>query len=815
MSSLFVVVDAANKGFFGKLTRSRVPGAIPFGGKYRLIDFTLSNCKNSHVTNVGIFPYGYYRSLSDHIGSGDRWDLNRRKDGVFILPPKNLILTIEDSLSFRRMYEHLEYFKRSSQEYVLVTPANLVWNIDYQVLLHQHLITGADLTEVLSAEQKRIRTFILAKKLLLDYILNADTIPYRNLTDCFDYAPTIKKETYLFDAECRLVETSFDLYQANMALLNPLTRMELFKKERPIYSKETMSAAARYGKEASIDNSLIASGAVVEGRVVHSIIGRKVRIEAGAKVANSVLMNQCVVEKDASVSYAILDKETSVASSSRVEGDLNQLFVSEKKQIVVGQENLKVLQITAECHPFVKVGGLADVVASLSDNFTRLGVEAFVMMPLYRMIEDKYKAYLENKAEQIIDYGGEKFKVTLHYVLDQNVNYYFIEAYDFFDRPKIYGYEDDGDRFAFFAKAAVAFLDIFEALPDIIHIHDWHLGLIPLLLKADSRYEDIQTLITIHNIEYQGIHSAEILKKLGLNVPFQTQKEINFLALGMTHATKLSTVSETYREELKFEYYSKNLVDIINRRDRDFYGILNGISDEIGPNRDLTIARKYNLMNVFSAKKENKANLQKRMALSIGNDYFLMGMVSRIVEQKGFELLIPALEELLQDPSNQFVLLGTGEEHFKERLERLKERFPDQVALNLEYNATEPSYIYAGADVFLMPSRYEPCGTSQMIALKYGTIPIVRQTGGLNDTIEAFDPITKRGNGFKFYNYDERDLLFQVRHAKQLYLTDRSSWQQLIINAMNSHFWEKDCALAYVSLYRQMLAKPLQQEGTR
>jgi len=166
LASLFVVVDAANKGFFGKLTRSRVPGAIPFGGKYRLIDFTLSNCKNSHVTNVGIFPYGYYRSLSDHIGSGDRWDFNRRKDGVFILPPKNLILTIEDSLSFRRMYEHLEYFKRSSQEYVLVTPANLVWNIDYQVLLHQHLITGADLTEVLSAEQKRIRTFILAKKTL-------------------------------------------------------------------------------------------------------------------------------------------------------------------------------------------------------------------------------------------------------------------------------------------------------------------------------------------------------------------------------------------------------------------------------------------------------------------------------------------------------------------------------------------------------------------------------------------------------------------------------------------------------------------------
>lgn len=802
-----MVVDAANKGFFGKLTRSRVPGAIPFGGKYRLIDFTLSNCKNSSVTNVAIFPYGYYRSLSDHIGSGDRWDLNRRKDGIFILPPKNLNLTIEDSLSFRRMYEHLEYFQRSSQEVVVVTPANLVWNIDYQVLVHHHLMVASDLTEVLSAERKRIRTFVLSKKLLLEYILNADTIPYRNLTDVFDYAPTIKKETTTFPAECRLVENSFDLFQANMALLNPLTRQELFKKERPIYSKETMSAASRYGPQAHVSNSLVASGAYVEGSVENSIIGRKVRIAAGAVVKNAVLMNQCHVEKNAKIAFAILDKETTVTAGSLVEGDLNQLFVSEKKQIVVGHENLKVLQITAECHPFVKVGGLADVVASLATNYAKLGVEAHVMMPLYRVIETKYKAYLENKAEQMVEYGKEKYKVTLHSYLNQNVHYYFLEAYDFFDRPLIYGYPDDGDRFAFFAKAAVAFLDIFEALPDVIHIHDWHVGLIPLILQANPRLEAIRTLLTIHNIEYQGVHPVKILEKLGLEAPFLGQNDLNFLSLGIAHATKLNTVSETYREELKFEYYSKNLVDIINRRDRDFYGILNGLSEDIGPNRDLTIARKYNLMNVFSAKKLNKADLQRRMGLEIGEDTFLMGMVSRIVEQKGFDILIPALEEVLQDPKNQFVILGTGDDYFKERLQRLKEKFPRQVALNLAYNATEPSYIYAGSDAFLMPSRYEPCGTSQMIALKYGTIPIVRQTGGLNDTIEAFDPITKRGNGFKFFNYDPRDLTFQIQHARKIFFEDPTSWQQVIINAMNSHFWEKDSALAYLSLYRQMLSK--------
>jgi starch synthase len=330
--------------------------------------------------------------------------------------------------------------------------------------------------------------------------------------------------------------------------------------------------------------------------------------------------------------------------------------------------------------------------------------------------------------------------------------------------------------------------------------------LVPLLLKADPRFQSIRTLLTIHNIEYQGIHDAAILKKLGLDAPSQGMNEINFLELGLAHATKITTVSETYREELKFEYYSKNLVDIINRRDRDFYGILNGLSDEIGPNRDLTIARKYNLMNVFSAKKENKADLQRRMGLTVGPDHFLMGMVSRIVEQKGFDILIPALEEALSDPTVQFVLLGTGDAPIVQRLQGLKERHPAQVSLNIGYDATEPSYIYAGADTFLMPSRYEPCGTSQMIAFRYGTIPIVRQTGGLNDTVESFDLITNRGNGFKFYNYDPRDLVFQIQHAKTLFRNEKKAWEQLIINAMNTHFWEKDCALSYISLYRLMLS---------
>ena len=662
MANLFMVVDASSKGAFNKLCRHRIPGALPFGAKYRLIDFTLSNCKNSGITNVAIFPYGNYRSLADHIGSGDRWDLNRRKDGIFILPPKSLTVTFEDTISFQRMYEHIEYFLRSAQEYALVSPANLVWNIDYQVILHDHLFNQADVTEVLSCDNRRIKTFLLSKRLLLDYVMSYDVIPYRNLSDVFDHAASLKRHHYVFPTDCFLVDSPFALFEANMRLLLAETREALFREERPIFSKETMSAAARYGENAKVTNSIIASGAVVEGIVEGSIIGRKAIIREGAVVRNAVVMNQCLIESGASVAYAILDKETRVRQDAVVSGDLNQLYLSEKKQIVAGGRKLHILQITAECHPFVKTGGLADVVSSLSREFARLGFPSAVMMPLYPRIKDKYQLFLELKAEQQLDYGGERYRISLYHYTDQNVDYYFVEAYEFFEREHIYGYDDDGERFAFFAKAAMAFFDIFDDRPDIIHIHDWHLGLLPPLLKNEERYREMKTILTIHNIEYQGIHDAIILHKLGLTAMWPNVQRVNFLEIAIQTATKITTVSETYRDELRYAYYSKNLVEAINRRDRDFYGILNGLEEDIDPGKDLTIVEKYTLVNVFSAKTKNKADLQTRMGLSIGNEYFVMGMVTRIVEQKGFDILLPAIDELLKNPLVQFVILGTGDE---------------------------------------------------------------------------------------------------------------------------------------------------------
>lgn len=805
MNNLFVVVDATSQGSFSHLTRHRVPGAMPFGAKYRLIDFTLSNCKNSRIYNVAIFPYGNYRSLSDQIGSGNRWDLNRRRDGIFILPPKTLTSTIDHEISFQRMYEHLEYFKRSTQEYVLVTPANVVININYNDLLEKHMKADLDLSSFVADDFQRLRIYILKKDLLLSYVTHYDQIQFRNLSDVFDFADSLKKASHRIEQASFIIESSRDLFNANMQLLNEEVRHAIFNQTRPIISKETMSAPTRYGDQAVVKNSIIASGAVIEGEVVNSVIGRKAHVHKNAKVYHSVLMNHANIEENARVEYSILDKETRVIKDSQVLGSVDQLFVSEKKQIVTSEKALTILQVSAEVQPFMKTGGLADVVGANAEMFSKLGRKSLVVMPLYPKIAEKYQLMLSHVKDLTIHFGEKDYKASLHKLINENTVYYFIETYQFFEREKIYGYKDDDERFAFFNLAVIKFLEAYDAYPNIIHVHDWHSALIPLLLIEEKI--DIQTLLTIHNIEYQGKFTQKVLSDLNVknHYNFLKPNKLNFLEAGIHLADKVSTVSETYRDELAYEYYSKNLVDAIQRRTRDFYGILNGLSKDVNPRDDLEISKPYDLVSVFNAKPFNKKDLQKRLGLPIKAEAFVIGMVTRIVEQKGFDIIIPALYEVLKDPNIQFVILGTGDDDYLQQLRKLKDNFKEQVSVNLTYDATNPNYIYAGADLFLMPSRVEPCGLGQMIALKYGTIPLVRQTGGLNDTIDHYDLASKRGNGFKFYNFDVRDLIFQINNAHSIYRYHDYDWKQMVINAMNSRFTIKDSAIKYIELYEMMV----------
>ncbi|OHE42285.1 MAG: hypothetical protein A2Y16_05825 [Tenericutes bacterium GWF2_57_13] len=473
--------------------------------------------------------------------------------------------------------------------------------------------------------------------------------------------------------------------------------------------------------------------------------------------------------------------------------------------MVANDENLKVLQIAAECLPFVKTGGLADVVGALAVNYPALGVRSHVMMPLYTRIKEKYHLFLESVCDQIVPYGGENYKTSLYRINDNGAVFYFVESYDFFDRPNLYGYADDGDRFAFFAKAAIGYFAAIEEVPDVVHIHDWHPGLIPLLMKRDERYKNVKTILTVHNVDYQGVASSEVIKKLGVTDYQITSPTVNFLESALYNAGRITTVSPTYRDELHYEYYAKNLIEAFLRRDRDFYGILNGLDATIGPENDLTIRKRYDAFTAVSGKRVCKLHLQQTMGLREGDDRFVVGMVTRIAEQKGFDILLAAMDEIMAFPEVEFVLLGTGDEHYVERLRGFERKYPGRICLNIGYDAANPNAIYAGSDVFLMPSRFEPCGTGQMIALRFGSVPIVRQTGGLNDTVETFDAVAKRGNGFKFYNYDARDLVYQFQNAYNLFKNRHDDWDRLVQNGMAARFSVEASAKAYLRLYTTML----------
>lgn len=801
MIEMFAVIDATTKGQLDKLTFHRMPGALPFAGKYRLIDFALSNVKHANITNVAIFPYGNYRSLQDHVGSGKRWDLDRRKDGLFVLPPKYFGIPTDDMITFQRMNEHIEYFKRSTQEYVLLTQANIVWNIDFNDVLEKHIESKADITEIM-LEKRRLKTFVLSKQILLNYIIEYDLIPYKTLNDIVNDAPGTKVNRYYHTNYCRTINTIYDFYRANIDMLRFDFGRHVFKEERPILSKEKTAPPAFYESHANIENSMIASGSIINGTVINSVIGRDVIIKKGATVENSIVMSNAVIENDAHINYTILDKGTIIKKDTYLEGSSRDPFVTQKEQIVTNHNDFSVLHIASECYPFIKTGGLADVVNGLTRNLVKSGLKVSLIIPLYQSVKKNYESIYKKMFSKVINYNGEPHKIRVYSSVYKQVDVYFVEHFKYFERETIYGYKDDGDRFAFFSLAVASIVEDLGEF-DIIHMHDWHTGLLPLILRDQGLPH--QTLLTLHNIDYQGIMEASIIKKLGIKDFVFTSDKINFLELGIYNATKITTVSPTYRDELKYDYYGRNLTPSLLKRERDFYGILNGLSSKDSPQNDSLIISKYNAKELAS-KTDNKLFLQKEMKLAMGLDYFTLGMVSRIAEQKGFEILIPALEDFFMHTEHtQLVLLGTGDEDIMNQLKRLEDQFPGRIKINLGYDSTVPNYIYAGADLFLMPSRVEPCGLSQMIAMRYGTLPLVRKTGGLADTVNGFDPVTKSGTGFSFYNYDVAAMKQALYEAYHLFISDKNSWRKMMRRAMKTDFGLKKQATKYIELYQLMI----------
>jgi len=801
MNRMFAIIDATFKDNLDLLTLHRMPGALPFAGKFRLIDFTLSNLTNSGVTNVAIFPYGNYRSLQDHVGSGKRWDLDRRRDGLFILPPKNLYILPGKMITFQRMNEHIEFIKRSTQEYVIITSANIVWNIDFNDVLKNHLDKDADVTEVVY-ENIRLKTFLVSKKILLEYIESYDSLEFRTVSDLVEKDTKLNINIYKHSTYTRTITDTYNYLKCNLDMLRFDIGMNIFKKDKPIYSKEKTAPPAKYGENAIIQNSMVSSGSIIDGTVINSIIARDVVIKKGAVIQNSFVMSNSIIEENTFVDCSILDKQTVIKADVEVIGTLKMPYVTQKEQVVNELRKMKILLVASESYPFIKTGGLADVIGSLSRNLARKGVDTTVIIPLYKKIKETFTESIKRLYSKIVLYNKNKYKIVIFSYNYKKVKYYFIESFDFFDEENVYGYENDGDRFAFFNKAVV---ELMEELPrfDLVHINDWHTGLIPLLID-NSPVKGVKTLMTIHNIDYQGKFKNEIIRRVGIENFIFKEEKINFLEIGINTATKVSTVSPTYKEELKYEYFGKNLTYSLINRERDFYGVLNGISSSFDPARDKLIYQNYSF-NSFDKKIENKRFLQEKMGLEVNDDKFVIGMVTRIVEQKGFDLILQSFDELLLNRNIQFVLLGNGNKKYHYELIKLEARFPNQIKLNLGYDATVPNYIYSGADVFLMPSRLEPCGLGQMIALKYGTLPIVRHTGGLADSVTRFDPLTKKGNGFVFDNYDAYEMRNTIQIAYNLFKDEKVNWMKLISRAMSADNSILKAASKYIDLYRVII----------
>ncbi len=471
---------------------------------------------------------------------------------------------------------------------------------------------------------------------------------------------------------------------------------------------------------------------------------------------------------------------------------------------------MNILHVSAECYPFVKVGGLADVVGSLPREIKRLrNADVRVALPLYKIIIDKYGEQMTHLLDFKITVGRKKnVYVGVKTLKHQNIDYYFIDnLFSFGSRDQIYNYGDESERFAFFQLAVLEALPRLGFIPDIVHVHDWHTAMIPVLLR--TKYKDLgaKTVLTIHNLAYQGVFPLLDHGFFGIEYDpaFEFEGFLNFLKAGIVTADLVTTVSETYAREILTDYYGYGLQRLLKARGTQLVGILNGISyTDFDPKTDPLIKRNYTCQDYRAGKQENKLELQDVTRFEFPADKPLIGFISRLVNQKGIDLIRRVFDEMLAVDDFYFMVLGDGEQEYHDYFLGLMGRFPERVYVKIGYDNPLAHKIYAASDIFLMPSKFEPCGLSQMIALKYGSIPIVRETGGLLDTVEPFNEYELTGNGFSFTHFNAHDMMHVIRYALTVHRLPEA-WDGLVKNAMAADFSWTRSAKKYRKAYRSIL----------
>jgi starch synthase len=479
-------------------------------------------------------------------------------------------------------------------------------------------------------------------------------------------------------------------------------------------------------------------------------------------------------------------------------------------------EKLKIMLASSEMTPFAKTGGLADVISSLPKALNHLGnIDVITVLPKYSFIYDS--AYYLKELPDTIKFtiSGFPYEIKVKYLEFNGCKAYFLEHVGILTRNDIYG-DDDGYRFGFFSRAVIELAKFLDFKPDVFHCHDWHVGMIPVYIKTlyrnDPFFKDTATVFTIHNLAYQGRFPKELLPFLEIGwEEFKVEKlefwnEINFIKAGIVYSDIVNTVSKKYSEEIQTPEFGEGLDSVLRSRANDLYGIINGIDYDVwNPATDEKIPVKYDLSSI-EGKVENKLALQRELGLPQDAQIPVIGFVSRLTSQKSPDLIVDAAHDIISSGA-QLALLGTGEEHYKYLFRKLASDYPNNVASETSFNDSLARLIYAGSDMFLMPSRFEPCGLSQLISMRYGTIPVARRTGGLADTVHEYDPTTGRGTGFLFDDISSGALAWAVKRAVDVYHNDKPVWHVMVANAMESDFSWGNSAREYVDLYRKAIEK--------
>ena len=479
---------------------------------------------------------------------------------------------------------------------------------------------------------------------------------------------------------------------------------------------------------------------------------------------------------------------------------------------------MKILFAASECVPFIKTGGLADVVGALSPVLAQRGEDVRVILPLYSAIPEKWQSQMKTECEFEVELCWRRQYCGIKSLQYQGVTFYFVDNQFYFGRSYIYGLGgDEYERFGFFSRAVIDALSHLDWQPDVIHCNDWQTGMVPALLKIQYAhfpfYQDIKTVFTIHNLQYQGVFAIkDVQDTLGLGDSLFTSDKLecygcaNFMKAGLVYADELTTVSPSYADEIQTAFYGERLDGLLRARRAQLTGILNGIDvDDYAPEKDPMIYAQFDPYHL-GGKEICKRELQRELGLAEDPAAPLVGIISRLSNQKGFDLIECVIRELMAT-GIQLVVLGMGEAKYTNLFSWAESEYPGRIAARFAMDHRLAHRIYAGSDMFLMPSQFEPCGLSQMIALRYGSIPIVRETGGLRDTVLSYNKFTDEGNGFTFFNYNAHDMLHTVRRAVHYYTSNREVWYKLMVRGMTGDYSWYNSAGKYMALYEKLTRK--------